>query len=49
VSAVLAARGRAFLNQVWEGPANLPDLAEIRHPQRWIDRIEGRTTEEQRS
>ncbi|MGZ6372939.1 MAG: zinc-dependent metalloprotease, partial [Candidatus Limnocylindria bacterium] len=42
VTAVLAARDRAFLNQVWEGPANLPDLAEIRHPQRWIDRIEGR-------
>jgi coenzyme F420 biosynthesis associated uncharacterized protein len=49
VGEVLAARGRAFLNQVWEGPANLPDLAEIRHPQRWIDRIEGRTTEEQRT
>ena len=26
VVAVLAARDRAFLNQVWEGPANLPDL-----------------------
>jgi coenzyme F420 biosynthesis associated uncharacterized protein len=41
VIAVLAARDRAFLNRVWEGPATLPDLAEIRHPQRWIDRIEG--------
>jgi uncharacterized protein (DUF2342 family) len=47
VTGVLAARGRAFLNQVWEGPDNLPDLAEIRHPQRWIDRIEGRRTKEQ--
>jgi coenzyme F420 biosynthesis associated uncharacterized protein len=46
VTAVLAARDRPFLNRVWEGPANLPDLAEIRHPQRWIDRIEGQGTEE---
>jgi coenzyme F420 biosynthesis associated uncharacterized protein len=49
VTAVLAARDRAFLNQVWDGPAKLPDLAEIRHPQRWIDRIEGRQPKEQRS
>jgi putative hydrolase len=42
VVAVLAARDRAFLNRVWEGPERLPDLAEIRNPQRWIDRIEGR-------
>jgi coenzyme F420 biosynthesis associated uncharacterized protein len=47
VSAVLAARDRAFLNRVWEGPENLPDLPEIRHPQRWIDRLEGHTTKEQ--
>ena len=26
---------------------DLPDLAEIRHPQRWIDRIEGHTKREQ--
>ena len=45
VTAVLAARDRAFLNRVWEGPANLPDLDEIRHPQRWIDGIEGRAAE----
>jgi coenzyme F420 biosynthesis associated uncharacterized protein len=46
VVAVLAARDRAFLNRVWEGPERLPDLTEIRDPQRWIDRIEGRTTGE---
>lgn len=45
VVAVLAARDRTFLNRVWEGPATLPDLAEIRHPQRWIDRIEGHRPE----
>jgi coenzyme F420 biosynthesis associated uncharacterized protein len=47
VTAVLAARDRPFLNQVWQGPANLPDLDEIRHPQRWIDRIEGQKPKEQ--
>jgi coenzyme F420 biosynthesis associated uncharacterized protein len=45
VAAVLAVRDRAFLNRVWEGPVSLPDLDEIREPQRWIDRIEGRTAE----
>ncbi len=45
VTAVLAARDRTFLNRVWEGPETLPDLAEIRHPQRWIDRIEGHRPE----
>lgn len=49
VAAVLAARDRPFLNRVWEGPANLPDLDEIRNPQRWIDRIEGRRAEAQSS
>jgi putative hydrolase len=47
VTAVLAVRDRPFLNRVWEGPENLPDLAEIGHPQRWIDRLEGRSTKEQ--
>jgi coenzyme F420 biosynthesis associated uncharacterized protein len=47
VDAILAARDRTFLNRVWEGAASLPDLAEIRHPQRWIDRIEGHRPEGQ--
>jgi coenzyme F420 biosynthesis associated uncharacterized protein len=47
VTAVLAVRDRAFLNQVWEGPDKLPDLAEIRHPQSWIDRMEGHRAKEQ--
>jgi uncharacterized protein (DUF2342 family) len=47
VTAVLAARDRPFLNRVWEGPENLPDLDEIRQPQRWIDRLEGRSAKEQ--
>jgi uncharacterized protein (DUF2342 family) len=44
---VLAVRDRPFLNQVWEGPDNLPDLTEIRHPQSWIDRMEGHRAKEQ--
>jgi coenzyme F420 biosynthesis associated uncharacterized protein len=40
VDAVLAQRGRAFLNRVWQGPQQLPSLEEIRQPDRWIGRIE---------
>jgi coenzyme F420 biosynthesis associated uncharacterized protein len=40
VTAVQAARDREFLNRVWEGPALLPSLAEIRNPARWIARVE---------
>jgi coenzyme F420 biosynthesis associated uncharacterized protein len=41
VEAVLAARGREFLQRIWTGPAYLPDLVEIRDPLRWIERIQG--------
>ncbi|HET6380505.1 MAG TPA: zinc-dependent metalloprotease [candidate division Zixibacteria bacterium] len=40
VKAVIAARGRDFLNRVWQGPEQLPSLDEIRAPDRWISRIE---------
>ncbi|MBW3612669.1 MAG: zinc-dependent metalloprotease [Chloroflexi bacterium] len=40
--AVIASRGRDFLNRVWTGPAFLPSLEEIRAPDRWIERIEQR-------
>jgi coenzyme F420 biosynthesis associated uncharacterized protein len=39
--AVIAARGREFLNRVWTGPEMLPSLDEIRAPERWVSRIEG--------
>jgi coenzyme F420 biosynthesis associated uncharacterized protein len=42
VVAVIDQRDRAFLNQVWQGPENLPSLDEIRAPERWIERMEGR-------
>ncbi|MEO5985520.1 MAG: zinc-dependent metalloprotease [Candidatus Limnocylindria bacterium] len=38
---VIGERGREFLNRVWTGPEHLPNLEEIRAPERWIDRIEG--------
>jgi uncharacterized protein (DUF2342 family) len=41
VTAVIAARDRSFLNRVWQGPEQLPSLAEIRDPAAWITRIEG--------
>ncbi len=39
-STVLAAKGREFLNRVWQGPETLPTLTEIRQPDLWIARIE---------
>jgi len=41
VTEVIAARDRAFLNGVWQGPERLPTRAEIRDPASWIARIEG--------
>jgi uncharacterized protein (DUF2342 family) len=40
VDTVIASRDRNFMNRVWEGPANLPTLDEIRAPARWIARME---------
>jgi coenzyme F420 biosynthesis associated uncharacterized protein len=42
--AVIAQRGRAFLNRVWTGPELLPSLEEIRDPAGWIARVEGGAT-----
>lgn len=42
VAGVIAARDRAFLNQVWLGPEWLPSLDEIQAPERWIERVEHR-------
>jgi coenzyme F420 biosynthesis associated uncharacterized protein len=39
--AVIAARGRDFLNRVWTGPEMLPTLDEIRAPDQWVARVEG--------
>ena len=39
VNAVVKAQGIAFMNRVWEGPENLPTLAEIKDPSRWMTRM----------
>lgn len=41
IDAVVAARGAAFANRIWERPENLPTMDEIRAPHRWIARIGG--------
>ncbi|HEX7225864.1 MAG TPA: zinc-dependent metalloprotease [Candidatus Limnocylindria bacterium] len=38
--AVIALRGREFLNRVWTGPDLLPTLAEIRAPDTWVARMD---------
>lgn len=40
VNHVEQARGLAFMNQVWNAPANLPTELEIREPARWVRRME---------
>jgi coenzyme F420 biosynthesis associated uncharacterized protein len=39
IAAVEADAGRQALTRVWEGPENLPTMAEIREPTAWLDRI----------
>ena len=40
IDAVVRERGHDFALKVWEGPHNLPTLAELRAPRQWIARIE---------
>ena len=40
INAVVAARGIAFANRVWESAETLPTMAEIRAPEQWIARVE---------
>jgi len=40
VNDVVDQRGIGFLNQVWESPVNLPTLDEVRHPAKWVARME---------
>ena len=40
ISAVEAHGGTVLLDRVWEDPSHLPDLGEIREPDRWIERLE---------
>ena len=40
IAAVEAHGGTDLLDRVWEDPSYLPDLGEIREPDRWIERLE---------
>jgi coenzyme F420 biosynthesis associated uncharacterized protein len=40
IETVEAQAGRDVLARVWQGPEWLPNLAEIRQPQLWIDRVQ---------
>jgi coenzyme F420 biosynthesis associated uncharacterized protein len=39
IAAVEAEGGPALFDRIWASPENLPDLAEIRDPQRWMARV----------
>jgi uncharacterized protein (DUF2342 family) len=39
IAAVERAGGPTLLERAWEGPENLPSLAEIRAPDAWIGRM----------
>ncbi|MEA3078513.1 MAG: hypothetical protein QOF60_3421 [Actinomycetota bacterium] len=41
IARVEAVGGRALLDAVWQSPDQLPDLAEIRDPDRWMARVGG--------
>lgn len=43
VKRVIEVRGREFLNQIWQGPEQLPSLDEIREPMRWVSRMDTAT------
>lgn len=40
IDAVVEARDHAFAHQVWDKPENLPTMDELRHPEKWINRVE---------
>ena len=44
VNTVVEARGIEVMNRVWDGPAMLPSLDEIKQPLRWLERIEAGST-----
>src|SRR4051794_22336450 len=44
LAAVEEAEGDGGINLLWRGPENLPDLAEIKDPERWLSRMAEATT-----
>ena len=39
IAQVAEERGHAAVRRIWDGPANLPTMTEIKEPNRWIERI----------
>lgn len=39
IDQIAETRGHDAVKRIWEGPANLPSMAEIREPQQWLDRV----------
>ena len=39
IESVEAVGGTALLDRVWEGPENVPGIAEIRNPHDWVSRM----------
>lgn len=46
INEVTRLRGHDFAQRVWEGPELLPDLAELRQPSSWIDRVDSMPAED---
>lgn len=42
IETVEAEGGRELFDVVWERPENLPSIAEVREPRRWLERVGGR-------
>lgn len=38
---IVAEAGEPGLRRLWRSPADLPDLGEIEHPRRWLERVAG--------
>jgi coenzyme F420 biosynthesis associated uncharacterized protein len=38
---VVARGGLSLLNRVWDGAEQMPSLAELEHPERWVERVGG--------
>jgi len=40
IDRIVELRGHTFAHRVWDGPVHLPSMDEIRHPEKWIERID---------
>jgi coenzyme F420 biosynthesis associated uncharacterized protein len=40
INRIVAERGHAFVRRIWDGPEELPTMAEIRRPEDWLSRMD---------